>query len=224
MAVYHYTFANGKGVWFTSDIHLHHANIIKYCKRPFTDTDEMDEAIIANWNSVVGKNDTVFILGDVGFGSPDTFFSKIKRLNGKKILIIGNHDRGYLGSQEFLSLFEAVHEQVYIKVGKNKIYLTHFPLLCFDGAYSGITATWNLYGHCHSFPGSGGLDMQRLIHCFPTQYDVGVDNNNYTPISFDAVKEKIHDQQMSLNMSRDTFTDDTSIVDKLKQFFKRVWK
>lgn len=202
MAVYHYTFANGDGIWVTSDIHLCHENIIKYCNRPFINTDEMDDKIIENWNSVVNKNDTVFILGDVGFGKPSKFIEKVKQLNGKKILIIGNHDRGNLGNEAFLSLFDAVHEQVYMKVGKTHIYLTHFPLLCFDGAWNGKSATWNLFGHCHSFPGSLGLDVQRLVHLFPTQYDVGMDNNHYTPVSFEQVKQIINNQQESLNLIR----------------------
>ena len=151
MAVFHYTFANGDGIFVTSDLHFSHYNIIKYCHRPFLDTDEMDAKIIENWNNVVNKNDTVFVLGDVGFGNPTKFAEKVKQLNGKKILIIGNHDRENLGNEVFLSLFEAVHEQAYIKVGKTKIYLTHFPLLCFDGAWNGLRATWNLYGHCHDF-------------------------------------------------------------------------
>lgn len=202
MAVYHYSFGNGNGLWFTSDLHLGHENIIKYCHRQFETIDEMDEKIIENWNSVVHKNDTVFILGDVGFGLSN-LIPKIKRLKGKKILLPGNHDREFLGNEEFKSLFEAIHEQLYIKVGRNSIYLNHFPFLCFDGAWHGEKATWQLFGHVHSRPGSLGMDVNRLSVLFPTQYDVGMDNNNFTPVSFNQVKQIITDQQQSLNLIRE---------------------
>lgn len=202
MSKYHYTFANGKGLWVTSDIHLQHKNIIKYCSRPFQTVDEMDEQIIKNWNEVVKKNDTVFIIGDVGFGNVDKLCEKIKRLNGKKILIVGNHDRDYLANETFTSLFAAIHEQVYIKVGDTNIYINHFPFTCFDGSYGGLSATWQLFGHCHSFPGSLGMDMDRLGHLFPTQYDVGMDNNHYMPVSFERIQEIISEQQQSLNLIR----------------------
>lgn len=202
MAEYNYKYSNGKGLWFTSDLHFEHANIIKYCNRPFKDVDEMRKKIIENWNSVVGKDDTVFILGDIGFGPLGQIIENVKQLNGKKILIPGNHDRGYIGKPEFDELFEEITPQVYMKVEKKRIYLNHLPFLAFDGAYLGKDATWQLFGHCHSFPGSLGLDVQRLVHLFPTQYDVGMDNNHYTPVSFEQVKQIINNQQESLNLIR----------------------
>ena len=75
-----------------ADLHFGHKNIIKYCNRPFENTDEMDRALIKNWNETVSNNDTVLVLGDVGFGSKEYIGSLIKQLNGKKILIMGNHD------------------------------------------------------------------------------------------------------------------------------------
>jgi len=200
---YNYKFTSGKNIWFTSDIHFNHKNIIKYCQRPWETVDEMNEALIANWNSVVKKDDTVFILGDIGFGSVTKTVELVSRLNGHKILLPGNHDREFIHKEEVRALFDDILPLAYIKIEEFHIYLCHFPFLCFDGAYSGEKATWQLFGHCHSKKGSFGLDSQRLIHCYPTQYDVGVDNNNYFPISFETVKEKIYDQQQSLNLIRE---------------------
>lgn len=121
----------------------------------------------------------------------------------KKILIPGNHDRELLQHASFTSLFEHISPMMYIRIGNQPIYLSHFPFLCFDGAYKGLEATWQLFGHVHSKKTQEtGLDVERLTHLFPTQYDVGVDNNNYYPVSFNQVKEIIKEQQYSLNLYR----------------------
>ena len=83
---------NGK-VFVCADLHFSHTNIIKYEDRPFADREEMDEGLINNWNSVVTDADTVFVLGDVAFCGKDRAKYLVQRLNGKKILIMGNHDR-----------------------------------------------------------------------------------------------------------------------------------
>ena len=79
-------------IYFIADTHFNHANIIKYCNRPFKNTYEMNEYIIKKWNSVVKEADTVYHLGDVGFGSLQEVKSLVERLNGRKILLRGNHD------------------------------------------------------------------------------------------------------------------------------------
>lgn len=78
--------------YFTSDLHFGHKNIIKYEDRPFSSVEEMDEFLIYKWNSKVGKNDEVYILGDFGFVSGTRANELLDRLNGKKFLIKGNHD------------------------------------------------------------------------------------------------------------------------------------
>ena len=79
-------------IYFIADTHFNHTNIIKYCNRPFNNTHEMNEYIIQKWNSVVKKDDTVYHLGDVGFGSLQEVKNLVERLNGTKILLRGNHD------------------------------------------------------------------------------------------------------------------------------------
>jgi len=83
-------------IFFTSDTHLGHANIIKYCDRPFRDTDHMDEVIIQRWNETVSPEDTVFHLGDIALGPIDKSLPKVARLNGYKIAVLGNHDRPFM--------------------------------------------------------------------------------------------------------------------------------
>ena len=124
------------------------------------------------------------------------------KLNGKIYIVMGNHDWKTIKDGQ-RSRFEGVYQQMSIRVDGQPIYLNHFPFLCFAGAWRGENATWQLFGHVHTSPYTKtGLDISRLVNLLPTQYDVGVDNNNFTPVSFEKTKEIITDQMMSLNMYR----------------------
>ena len=184
-----YSFPDDVALFFTSDSHFNHLNIIKFCNRPFKDVEEMNEKLIENWNKVVPKDGIVFHLGDFAFGG--NWNDIINRLNGKIHLIIGNHDNKSM-KQSYMDKFESVEYQMLLKIGERYVYLNHYPFLCYGGTYRN-DAVWQLYGHVHSYPGNTGKDKDRLIHTFPFQYDVGVDNNNYFPISWKEVKEKIED-------------------------------
>jgi calcineurin-like phosphoesterase family protein len=185
---------SAKNTFFTSDTHFGHANIIRLCNRPFKDVEEMNEKLVENWNRVVPEDGTVFHLGDFAFGGSALWNSIIPRLNGQIYLIIGNHDRKNL-RQGYMDKFVGVLPQMQIQIEKRSIYLNHYPFLCYGGSYrNDADAVWQLFGHVHSGPTSSGLDCGRLVHLFPYQYDVGVDNNNYTPISWTEVKEKIQHQ------------------------------
>lgn len=81
-------------IWFTSDTHFGHKNVLKYCGRPFKTVEEMDEALIANWNAIVKPDDVIYHLGDVAM-SIKAVKRVLPRLNGHKILIVGNHDLMY---------------------------------------------------------------------------------------------------------------------------------
>lgn len=178
-------------IWFVSDTHFGHANIIKYCNRPFSSAEEMDKAIINNWNSVVQPNDIVFHLGDFAFASNARWKQLIQILNGHIYLIVGNHDEiRYPGHQVF-DLFEGVTSQLIVKIDGQAVYLNHYPFLCYGGTWR-KDAVWQLYGHVHSRPHCEGKDMARLTMTFPYQYDVGIDNNNYTPVSWEQIKEIIN--------------------------------
>lgn len=190
---------DGTKVFFTSDTHFNHANIIGFCNRPFKNVEEMDETMIANWNRVVGENDIVFHLGDFCMGGSAKWTNVLNRLNGKIYLIIGNHDMKNL-KQSCSDRFEKVAMQMYIEVDKQKIYLNHCPFLCYGGAYRD---TWQLFGHVHTNKNNTGIDAPRLEMLFPTQYDVGVDNNNFTPVSFEQVKAIIQKQVEQFNKEID---------------------
>lgn len=182
---------NAEHTFFTSDTHFNHANIIKFCNRPFKDVEQMNDVMIANWNSVIGKDDTGFHLGDFCLGGAAEWTKILDRLNGKIYLIMGNHDLKNI-RQGFISRFEHVAMQMRIEIGKKRIYLCHYPFLCFEGSYK--DDVWQLFGHVHTRRSNSGIDAGRLQYLYPTQYDVGVDNNNFTPVSFGQVKRIIDKQ------------------------------
>lgn len=182
---------DGSRVFFTSDTHFNHANIIRYCQRPFKDPAEMNETLITNWNQTVGNEDIVFHLGDFCLGGAAEWTQILDRLNGRIYLILGNHDLKNI-RQGFIGRFEHVAMQMRIEIGKKKIYLSHYPFLCFEGGYK--TDVWQLFGHVHTRHSNTCIDAGRLQFLYPTQYDVGVDNNDFTPILFEQVREKITKQ------------------------------
>lgn len=175
-------------VWFTSDNHFFHSNVIEYSHRPFGDVDEMNEEMIRRWNAVVHRDHTVFHLGDFCLGTPEQWNYILDRLKGKIVLVVGNHDSRHI-NEDLIGRFELVAPQLRIRVENQKIYLNHFPFLCFSGENYG---DWQLFGHIHTNPYNHNvIDEKRLCSLLPNQYDVGVDNNDFTPVSFRRLQEII---------------------------------
>ena len=106
-------------IWFSSDHHFGHANIIKYCDRPFADAHEMNVKMSDYWNELVMPDDVVYYLGDFSFNSR----KHVDRLNGKVVLIRGNHDKS-----KDLRAFDFVCEGLAMKIGEFKCFLTHWPV------------------------------------------------------------------------------------------------
>lgn len=182
-------------IWFTSDLHFGHKNIIKFCNRPWDTVEEMDKALISNWNSVVKENDIVFDLGDFSFAGKNRWKELIQSLNGKHYLILGNHDVSRYPGDDVMELFEWVGPQLLLNIDNRYIYLNHYPFLCYAGTYRNKEQiVYQLFGHVHSSPNSHGKDQDRLINSFPYQYDVGADNNDYFPVNWNQVKEIINKQ------------------------------
>jgi calcineurin-like phosphoesterase family protein len=184
-----------QNIFFTSDTHFYHKNIINFCKRPFNDLQEMHKEIIRMWNETVRPNDIVFILGDIIFGGANAYEEILPQLNGKKYLILGNHDYKNFTTNK-CKYFEAVYDKMFIAVNDQEIILNHEPLLCFGGQLN--NHIWHLFGHVHTTKDlnlKGNCDAQRMfLMATPTMYDVGMDFNDYKPISFAKVKEIIQGQ------------------------------
>jgi len=167
---------------FYSDPHFGHANIIKYCNRPFESVSEMNETLIKNYNSKVQPNDTVYILGDFAFyREPEDVTKILKRLNGIKHFVFGNHDK-IMRHEKVRPFFKAMSnfEEIYVQQkagGSQHITLCHFSMKVWNQSHRG---SWQLYGHSH---GTLPDDPNSL------SIDVGVDSHNYFPVSFEEVKE-----------------------------------
>lgn len=199
---YKYNEEEAKHLFFTSDTHFDHANIIRYCNRPWDTVEEMNEGLVERWNAKVGPDDTVFHLGDFCFAGSAEWKKWRNKLNGHIILVRGNHDRKMSSSME--GLFEAVFPQLQLTIDGRSVYLNHYPFLTYGGCWRNEKdAVWQLFGHVHSgVLSSEGKDIGRLNMLFPYQYDVGVDNNNFTPISWEDVKIRIKNNIEFLNDGR----------------------
>jgi calcineurin-like phosphoesterase family protein len=190
-----FKYQDGSKIFLTSDTHFDHGNIIKFCDRPFKDVEEMNYKLIDNWNKKVPQDGLVFHLGDFAWGGYEGWKKIREQLNGEIVLIKGNHDQKNMSSTAEQELFKYVTWQMLIEIEGRKVLLNHFPFLCYAGVYrEPKKLVFSLFGHVHSGPGKNGEDIPRLVHTYPTQYDVGVDNNNYEPISWYEVNEKIQKQ------------------------------
>ena len=171
-----------KQIWFTSDLHVDHANIIKFCNRPWTFENQREE-LITRWNSRVGLIDDVYHLGDFMFtGSKgvDRALDIIKELNGNITFIRGNHDQDGLWELIERANLPHVKEICHYKeitIERNKVCLFHFPLETWNKAHHGA---WHLHGHSH---GSMKPRGKRL--------DVGIDNHPDHQV-FSLAEIKIH--------------------------------
>lgn len=151
--------------YITSDLHFGHKNILKFCPktRPYSSIDEMDEDMISEWNKLVQPEDVVYILGDISYRDNNHTAAIFNRLNGSKILIIGNHDEKALRDPIFRSCFIEIHQYLEIKRNKHKVILFHFPIAEWNKCHQGSV---HLYGHLHGSP--SGLEELRAV-------DVGMD-------------------------------------------------
>ncbi len=163
--------------FFTSDPHFYHKNIIKLCPdtRPYSDVEEMNEALIQNHNSVVGPNDTVYCLGDWSWSHDQTKNTEIfNRLNGaEKILIKGNHETPSALSQKW----SEIHDYMEIKIADKYLVLFHYPIYEWVGFFRNSI---HLFGHVHGKPQTGMKENAKFL-------DVGVDGVFNRPIALDEI-------------------------------------
>lgn len=181
-------------IYFTSDLHFGHAAVIGYTKRPFKDVNEMNEALIANWNKYVRPEDTIYVLGDLALCPFKEFEPIAKRLNGTKILVKGNHDHYKDGQYNRLG-FTVFHE-IKMKISGKIVRLSHYPyalpwykrlfafkseLRFMDRRPPEIKGEFLLHGHTHMKDKKIG----NRIH-------VGIDAWNYRPVKITEIESLIN--------------------------------
>lgn len=184
--------------WFTADTHFGHANIVKYCQRPFLSPEEQekvsvdprgkwkvskdtinrhDEVLLQSINELVMPDDTLWILGDFCWGKEKEAASYLDRITCKNIHFVwGNHDHSSIGH-----LFQSEMQQGVIRVQGQLIWLNHYPMRSWDGRFHG---SWHLYGHVHNRFAEADREAQHML-----TKDVGMDACNYQPISFDKLTD-----------------------------------
>lgn len=169
---------------FIADPHFGHTNIIKFCNRPFHNTDEMDNTLIKNWNDKVKKKDTVYLIGDLSWHSAEITNDILSMLHGKIHWIKGNHDHYLLKDKNFnINRFESIKDYDEIKYNKQRIILFHYPIASWNAAFHGST---HIHGHIHN------NENEYIIlndHIKQNMYNVSVEMIDYTPITLDELKK-----------------------------------
>ena len=173
-------------IWFISDFHLCHENIITLQNRPFENTHYMHKHMIEKWNGVVNENDIVFYLGDLFFKNPKKVDEIVNQLKGKIYFVLGNHDKK--SRIEKLNRFELIEDYIELTIRdngkKHTLILFHYPILNWNKKHYG---TIHLHGHSHG----GGMKTN------PTYYqgnvlDVSCEVLDYIPLEFKEIFKKCH--------------------------------
>lgn len=169
-------------VFLISDTHFNHRNVIAYENRPWPTIEEMDAAIIEKWNTIVKPEDRVYHLGDVSMNRNGLLLAA--RLNGRKILIKGNHDNQKL--KDYLPIFDDIRATHLL----NNFILSHVPIHP-DQKYR---FSGNIHGHLHSksvlLP-NGSID--------PWYISVSAEHTNYVPITFEEVQKRFQERNKNEN-------------------------
>jgi len=188
-----------QNIFFTSDFHWFHNNVLKFDNRPFNDINHMHDTIISNWNNNVHNNDIVFYMGDLSFGSINNTIRLFKQLKGKIYFILGNHDK----LKDIQKLPNIVNIADYIELSiedsdainsrpKNiqKICLSHYPIISWNGIRHGSIM---LHGHCHQ--NLVDTEIGNVIYQYRIM-DVGCNGHNYTPLSYDDIKDLLKNRKI----------------------------
>lgn len=168
-------------IYYISDLHFNHARIIELCDRPYNNVKEMNEDMIKKWNSVVTDKDTVYFLGDAGLprnvADQKAIAELMKKLNGKKHLLQGNHDHKLVKDTYFRKIFESISEYKRISDDGRTVILSHYPFEDWDGKFRG---SFHIHGHIHN-------NKEAVKTVIPNRINVSAEVINYTPMTLDQL-------------------------------------
>lgn len=193
-------------IYYSSDLHFNHVNIIKSCDRPFSDIYDMNNKLMLNWNNTLTDEDDIYFLGDFSYSKNNKqareVIELIKNLKGRKHLVLGNHDTILMNFEEFKELFESI--DVYKKISDegNYVVLMHYPLETWERSHYG---SYHLHGHIHA----------NEINYIPNRFNVGLDVNNYKPVTLTELIDRDNDLKFVTDLRKDEID---LITDKLELF------
>ena len=177
-------------ILYTSDLHFGHENVIRFDNRPFRSASEMDHTLIHLWNSRVQKDDTVYILGDFAYRNARPAEWYLQQLQGKKHLLIGNHDQHLLDNSAAVSYFESIEKMRHVTDGQKHICLCHFPICEWNGYRKGHL---HIYGHIHNRKD----DTFQIMRSRTGALNAGCMINHYMPVT---LNELIRNNQKFQNL------------------------
>lgn len=167
-------------IYYTSDLHLGHVNVLKYDNRPFATIEEMNQAIIDKWNEKVKEEDHIYIIGDFAYRTAVDPSYYLKQLKGKKHLIRGNHDKVTLESKSAYKYLESIEGIEHIKDGSRNVILCHFPIAEWNAMKRG---SYHIHGHIH-----GRMDDTfRFMSTRDRALNAGCMINGYEPVTIDEL-------------------------------------
>lgn len=197
-------------VWFTADLHFGHKNVLKHCPKRMelcgakdeNDIEAHDKWLIELWNKTVGKKDEVIIVGDFSFLSTEDTKKLMGKLNGNKILILGNHDKSSERMKNYFNDVTQIKERTfkasnYDFLDENlQIYLCHYPLISWPAKDHGALM---VHGHCHGNIDEFNQSSKDL------RIDVGLDGKlaNYNFVSLEQLYKAMLDKITPHNLLRE---------------------
>lgn len=165
-------------IFYISDIHFGHSNVLELSGRPFIAIEEHDDFIIDVWNATISDNDDVYIIGDFAYRNKIGIEVYLKKLRGRKHLIIGNHDLQFLNkANSAYEYFSSINQMTMIKDGEEHVVLCHYPMAEWSGYFRGW---YHVHGHIHNAKNNPAF---KFLRNEPKALNAGVDINNFKPVT-----------------------------------------
>ena len=173
-------------IFYISDIHFKDEAIFEKCKRPFCSIDDMEKAIINNWNSIIKDEDIVYVLGDIGNEQFESSIDIFNQLKGHKHLIIGNHDHCFLENIKRRNIFESIKYVDMIYDNGRKVCLCHYPLMDWIDFNKN---SFHIYGHIHNKTEKNGTAYKQIKEYYKDKdaFNCGADVIGFIPRTLDEL-------------------------------------
>lgn len=199
--------------YYIADTHFGHKNVLKLCNRPFTDVEQMNQALIENWNCKVNVSDHIYILGDMFFRCEEPQ-EILKQLKGKKHLILGNHD-SWVKNAEIEKYFVSIDSFLEFSDGKRSLVLCHYPMLSFR--HEKRKNAFMIHGHIHN---DTDIDIFPLLQKRENVLNAGVDINGFMPVSFEELID--NNRRFKQENAKDILLNDIMFIAEHKKSGKRI--